>query len=154
MARSSVSVQNGIRCDTRVFGLASLHTCTVCLTATAPPGTKGPSNPTNHRWRRNEGDGATKRSSHLRRAVGISAEADGNRTRQGTFAPSSVLKTEGPTRHPDASRTDATRRGEMYDHSIVEPLLEDGGGPIPPELETDVVQRPHKAVPKGLVQAN
>ena len=31
------------------------------------------------------------------------AEADGNRTRQGAFAPSTVLKTAGPTRHPDAS---------------------------------------------------
>jgi hypothetical protein len=32
-----------------------------------------------------------------------SAEADGNRTRQGAFAPSPVLKTGGPTRRPDAS---------------------------------------------------
>jgi hypothetical protein len=31
------------------------------------------------------------------------AEADGNRTRQGAFAPSPVLKTGGPTRRPDAS---------------------------------------------------
>ena len=46
---------------------------------------------------------------HTHRAGGLSAEADGNRTRQGTFAPSSVLKTEGPTRHPDASMQDATR---------------------------------------------
>lgn len=31
------------------------------------------------------------------------AEADGNRTRQGTLAPSSVLKTAVPTRRTDAS---------------------------------------------------
>lgn len=31
------------------------------------------------------------------------AEADGNRTRQGRERPSPVLKTEGPTRNPDAS---------------------------------------------------
>ena len=31
------------------------------------------------------------------------AEADGNRTRLGARAPTSVLKTEGPTRNPDAS---------------------------------------------------
>ena len=31
------------------------------------------------------------------------AEADGNRTRQGAFAPSTVLKTAEPTRHSDAS---------------------------------------------------
>jgi len=33
----------------------------------------------------------------------ISAEADGNRTRLGARAPTTVLKTEGPTRNPDAS---------------------------------------------------
>ena len=49
--------------------------------------------------------------SHPHGAGSLSAEADGNRTRQGAFAPSSVLKTEGPTRHPDASMQDATRPG-------------------------------------------
>ena len=48
---------------------------------------------------------------HPHGAGSLSAEADGNRTRQGTFAPSSVLKTEGPTRHPDASTQNATRPG-------------------------------------------
>ena len=57
--------------------------------------------------------GAGDGSNHPRGAGSISAEADGNRTRQGTFAPSSVLKTEGPTRHPDASRQDATRPGAV-----------------------------------------
>jgi hypothetical protein len=56
-------------------------------------------------------DGAVNDSGHSHGASSLSAEADGNRTRQGTFAPSSVLKTEGPTRHPDASRQDATRPG-------------------------------------------
>ena len=51
--------------------------------------------------------------SHPHDAGSISAEADGNRTRQGAFAPSSVLKTEGPTRHPDASTLDATRPGAV-----------------------------------------
>jgi hypothetical protein len=37
------------------------------------------------------------------------AEADGNRTRQGAFAPSPVLKTGGPTRRPDASDGQHTR---------------------------------------------
>ena len=54
-------------------------------------------------------DGAGGDSNHSHGASSLSAEADGNRTRQGAFAPSSVLKTEGPTRHPDASRQDATR---------------------------------------------
>ena len=36
------------------------------------------------------------------------AEADGNRTRQGAFAPSPVLKTVGPTRNPDASAPEDT----------------------------------------------
>jgi hypothetical protein len=35
--------------------------------------------------------------------MSLRAEADGNRTRQGTLAPSPVLKTGGPTRRPDAS---------------------------------------------------
>ncbi len=41
------------------------------------------------------------------------AEADGNRTRQAAFAASTVLKTAGPTRHPDASagQANAKRRG-------------------------------------------
>ena len=55
--------------------------------------------------------GTTGGFNHPHGAASLSAEADGNRTRQGTFAPSSVLKTEGPTRHPDASMQDATRRG-------------------------------------------
>jgi hypothetical protein len=33
----------------------------------------------------------------------LHAEADGNRTRLGAFAPTPVLKTGGPTRRPDAS---------------------------------------------------
>ena len=36
------------------------------------------------------------------------AEADGNRTRQGTFAPSTVLKTAEPTRRSDASVGEGT----------------------------------------------
>ena len=55
--------------------------------------------------------GTTGGFNHPHSAGSLSAEADGNRTRQGTFAPSSVLKTEGPTRYPDASMQDATRRG-------------------------------------------
>lgn len=37
-----------------------------------------------------------------------SAEADGNRTRLGAFAPTPVLKTGGPTRRPDASMPEDT----------------------------------------------
>jgi hypothetical protein len=39
------------------------------------------------------------------------AEADGNRTRLGARAPTTVLKTAGPTRNPDASAREHTRGG-------------------------------------------
>jgi hypothetical protein len=39
------------------------------------------------------------------------AEADGNRTRLGARAPTTVLKTAGPTRNPDASEREHTREG-------------------------------------------
>jgi hypothetical protein len=38
------------------------------------------------------------------------AEADGNRTRLGALAPTPVLKTGGPTRHPDASSDEDSRQ--------------------------------------------
>jgi hypothetical protein len=41
----------------------------------------------------------------------LHAEADGNRTRLGARAPTTVLKTAGPTRNPDASEREHTREG-------------------------------------------
>ena len=58
--------------------------------------------------------GAMRGFSHPHGAGSLSAEADGNRTRQAAFAASTVLKTAGPTRHPDASVTQVTAR--MHDH--------------------------------------
>src|SRR5712691_12669103 len=40
----------------------------------------------------------------------LHAEADGNRTRLGARAPTTVLKTAGPTRNPDASGYEDSRR--------------------------------------------
>ena len=52
------------------------------------------------------------------------AEVDGNRTRQGTFAPSPVLKTGGPTRRPDTSRMQPTGLRDLLCTPSVDPLLE------------------------------
>ncbi len=43
----------------------------------------------------------------IRRSSSL-AEADGNRTRLGARAPTTVLKTAGPTRNPDASAEQPT----------------------------------------------
>jgi hypothetical protein len=40
--------------------------------------------------------------------MNVLAEADGNRTRLGACAPTTVLKTAGPTRNPDASAEQPT----------------------------------------------
>ena len=51
------------------------------------------------------------------------AEADGNRTRQAAFAASTVLKTAGPTRHPDAStyqaNPPATQRERQHPNRLL-----------------------------------
>ena len=70
-------------------------------------------------------DGTTNTENRPRQ--GLVAEADGNRTRQGTLAPSSVLKTAVPTRRTDASVGDRTGRrclsGEGLHRLVVGLLL-------------------------------